>query len=102
MSALEVQFVALSECLVSPGHRLEMGKVSAACMHYNLFGSGKMLVGDGPPIELVPHTLIVVPANIPFRIEVAAEPGVKTPLKSVDGRTQTTMKDGVRRFIAGS
>jgi AraC-like DNA-binding protein len=102
MSTLEVRFVALSECLVSAGHLLELGGIQAPGIHYNLAGKGRIFIGDEPPIELVPHTLIIVPRNRPFRIEVASQRGNRAALKSVDGRLQTTTKDGVRRFVAGS
>jgi AraC-like DNA-binding protein len=102
MSTLEVRFVALSECLVSAGHALELGGIHAPGIHYNLAGQGRILIGDHPAIELLPHTLIIVPKNRPFRIEVAGHKGNSTALKSVDGRLQTATKDGVRRFAAGS
>jgi hypothetical protein len=67
MSTLEVNVVALSECLVRRGSRLEMGAASVTGLHYNLKGVGKMFVPGFPPIGLKPHTLIIVPANMPFR-----------------------------------
>src|ERR1700744_5185600 len=98
MSALEVRFVALSECLVSAGHLLELGGIHAPGIHYNVAGKGRIFICDDPPIDLLPHTLIIVPSNRPFRIEVAGQRGIREALKSVDGREQTTTKDGVRRF----
>jgi hypothetical protein len=38
LSTLEVRFVALSECLVSAGFRLEMGGVNAPGLHYTIAG----------------------------------------------------------------
>lgn len=101
LDALTVRFVALSECLVSPGHRLELGGVDAPGIHYNLAGSGKVVIGDTAPIALQPHTLIVVPAHCPFRIEVASGRADAPELKSVDGRSQTTSQNGIRKFVAG-
>jgi hypothetical protein len=102
MTTLDVKFVALSECLVSAGHRLEMGAAPAPGIHYNLTGTGRIYIGDEPAIDLVPHTLIVVPPGLPFRIEVSPASKDSTTLKVVDGRRQTSSKDGIRRFIAGS
>jgi len=102
MSSLDVKFVALSECLVSAGHRLEMGGAPAPGIHYNLVGAGRMFIGTDAPVDLVPHTLIIVPPNSPFRIEVAGAEGNRSRLKTVDGRSQTSSKEGIRRFIAGS
>jgi len=79
MSTLEVNAVALSECLVSGGGRLEMGAASFTGLHYNIKGTGKMFIPGFPPIELKPHALIILPANTPFRVETAARPGGLMP-----------------------
>src|ERR1700750_1616529 len=73
ISTLEVNFVGLSQCSVSRGYRLELGGAHAPGIHYNLFGHGKVYVGNKTPVELKPHTLIIVPRNCPLRIEVADE-----------------------------
>lgn len=54
---LDVRFVALAECLVSPGYRLTIGGNRAPGIHYNLVGSGRIYICDNPSIELHPHTL---------------------------------------------
>jgi AraC family transcriptional activator of mtrCDE len=102
MTTLDVKFVALSECLVSAGHRLEMVAAPAPGIHYNLTGTGRIHIGDEPALDLVPHTLIVVPPGLPFRIEAGPVRKDAATLKVVDGRRQTSSKDGIRRFIAGS
>lgn len=101
LDTLTVRFVALSECLVSPGHRLELGGVDAPGIHYNLAGTGKTFIGNSPPIELQPHTLIIVPCHRPFRIEAAAGRTGVAELTTVDGRRQTASHDGIRKFVAG-
>lgn len=101
MATLEVNVVALSECLVSPGYRLELSGVNAPGIHYNLAGIGKAFIGAASPIDLSPHTLIVVPPNSSFRIEVSADRGAGSPLKSVDGRQRTAGVGMLRRFVAG-
>jgi AraC-like DNA-binding protein len=101
MGTLEVHFVALSQCFVSPGYRLVMGGHNASGIHYNLTGMGKIFIGEAPPISIFPHTLIVVPPNSPFRIEVTDRPGESSSLKTVDGSQPTRITDGVRQFIAG-
>jgi AraC family transcriptional activator of mtrCDE len=101
MSTLEVNVVSLSECLVARGYRLEMGGAGIPAIHYNLQGTGRMFIGNGPPIELKPHTLVVVPPNSPFRIETAPPPGMTSTLRPIDGRMQTTTQGMIRRFVAG-
>jgi AraC-like DNA-binding protein len=100
IDTLTVHFVALSECLVSSGHRLELRGVNTPGIHYNLVGTGKMLIGDNPPIDVRPHTLIVVPSGCPVLIEVADRSGMLKS-KTVDGRSQTTSTDGIPKFVAG-
>jgi AraC family transcriptional activator of mtrCDE len=100
LGTLEVSFVALAECLVSHGYRLELGGVNAPGIHYNLAGVGRAVIGNREPISLMPHTLIVVPPNSPFRIEVEGSNGF-AGLRSVAGKPQTTSWGDVRRLTAG-
>ena len=102
VSILEVEFVGLAELLVSPGHRFDSVGGAAPGIHYNLFGSGKAFIGDHPPITLKPHTLVIVPANTPFRVEIAepGQPGLL--LRSVHCSTQPPPTGNtVRRFVVG-
>jgi hypothetical protein len=101
LSTLDVRFVALSECLVSAGFRLEMGGIDAPGIHYNIAGMGRIFISDDPPIDLWPHTLIVVPANSPFCIEVQSPRTGFASLTHVDGRRQTKSKGILRRYVAG-
>ena len=54
--ALEVDLVALTECLVSPGYRLSFGGSEVASVHYNLAGVGRIVVEGHEPVEVHPHT----------------------------------------------
>ena len=101
LSTLDVRFVALSECLVSAGFRLEMGGIDAPGIHYNIAGMGRIFISDDPPIDLWPHTLIVVPAKSPFRIEVQSARTGFASLTHVDGRRHTNSKGMLRRYVAG-
>jgi AraC-like DNA-binding protein len=101
LSTLEVRFVALSECVVSAGFRLEMGGIDAPGIHYNIAGMGRIFICDDPPIDLWPHTLIVVPANCPFRIEVRSPRAGFASLTRVDGRRQVRTTGMLRRYVAG-
>jgi hypothetical protein len=102
LSTLDVRFVALSECLVSAGFRLEMGGIDAPGIHYDIAGMGRIFIRDDPPIDLWPHTLIVVPANSPFRIEVRSPRTGFASLTHVDGQRHTRSKGMLRRYVAGA
>jgi AraC family transcriptional activator of mtrCDE len=99
LGALEVRFVALTECVVSPGYRLDIVGVDAPGIHYNLVGHGTMLIEGKAPIGLLPHTLVVVPPRSSFSLEATSD--VTVPLKTVDARLQPDRGGLVRRFVAG-
>jgi AraC-like DNA-binding protein len=101
LASLEVNFVALTECLVGTGYSLELGGVNAPGIHYNLVGNGRAVVDDLDPIPLMPHTLVVLPPNSLFRIEVEGSNGF-SGLLSVNGRTKNRSPDAVRRVTAGN
>lgn len=100
MTALEVQFVTLAQCSVSSGYALSLGGVHAPGIHYNLKGMGRIFIEDNPPIEVMPHTLIIVPNNAPFRIEVPDEEN-PTKFHLVNGKLPTPVSNNVLRFVAG-
>lgn len=80
MQALDIDVIALTELLVSHGHRAEMGMIDAPGIHYNLSGVGRMSINGGPKMPLSPHLLIIVPPNTPIMIEVDSGSG---PLKLI-------------------
>src|SRR5262249_6343526 len=101
MTTLDVNYLKLSECLISGGHRLQLGAIDIPGMHYNLAGSGRLVIGEMAPIELKPHTLVILPPGSPFRLEAANSRGQFTNLAHVDHKSQ--VKPGVlmQRIVAG-
>jgi AraC-like DNA-binding protein len=99
LETLDVNFVGLSECLVSKGYSLELGGVNAPGIHYNIVGTGRAVIGDREPVPLTPHTLIVLPPDSPFRIEVEGSQGF-TGLHSIKGEPRTPLSGTMRR-VAG-
>jgi AraC family transcriptional activator of mtrCDE len=102
MATLEVSFVTLTECLVSPGWRLELGGHDDPGIHYNLTGMGRMIVGNRPPIDLLPHTLVIVPAGEYFHIEAPVDGGSERTLRTVNGKSQTFVPGALHKFVAGA
>jgi AraC-like DNA-binding protein len=100
LDTLMVGFVRLSECLVGDGYRLELGGIDAPGLHYNISGSGRLVVGNEEPIELQPHRLIILPANTLFRIEVPSRRGSRATWKTVHGRSQVFADGAIRRYVA--
>src|SRR5690606_25280924 len=101
LSTVSVEFVRLTECLVSPGWRLNLGGTSVPGIHYNLSGRGRMVMEGHPTIELSPHTLVITPPNQYFHIEVPSEdPEVKVS-NALEGRWKSYPPGAIRRFVAG-
>jgi AraC family transcriptional activator of mtrCDE len=100
MTALDVEFVRLSECLVSRGWRLELGGPDAPGIHYNLAGTGRLSMSGHPAIDLYPHTLVVLPACAHFSIEVPPAPQRRRTIHTLNGREQKFPPDALRRYVA--
>ncbi|KAA0180279.1 AraC family transcriptional regulator [Cupriavidus gilardii] len=101
ISALNVEFVRVTECLVSPGWRLNLGGTSAPGLHYILSGHGRMVLEGHPAIELLPHTLVVTPPNQYFRVEVPSTYPESGIAHEMEGRWKPFPQGAVRRFVAG-
>jgi AraC-like DNA-binding protein len=103
LNTLIVRFAALSKCLVVSGHRLELGGVGdAPGIHYNLSGTGELLVKGLPAVGLRPHTLVIVPPNTPITLVAAARHEGDVQEDAVDGPSQDASEDGIRKFVAGN
>jgi AraC family transcriptional activator of mtrCDE len=101
ITTLEVDFVRLAECIVSPGWRLSLGPSDTPGIHYNLAGIGQMITEKWPPIPLSPHTLTILPAHTAFKIEVDCD-SIST-LETVASSQFPPFAPGkVRRLVAGN
>ena len=99
MSALEVEFIRLSECLVSRGWRLDLGGPNAPGLHYAIAGTGQLTVPGRKPIPLRAHTLVVLPAGQHFSVDVVAGPHAGA--RTINGREQQFPQGALRRYVAG-
>ncbi len=71
LSALTVNSVKLTESVVTPHSQLSLSPVDMPAIHYNLEGAGRMMIGDHPPIDLRPRTLVIVPRRQSVRIKTS-------------------------------
>jgi AraC family transcriptional activator of mtrCDE len=99
MATLDVDVIGLLECLVSPGWRLSFGSADAPAIHYNLSGTGRMVVDDLAAFPLVPHTLVITPARKRFHIEVD-DRKAKT-VNVMEAQWDPRFGDRVQQFVAG-
>jgi AraC family transcriptional regulator, activator of mtrCDE len=100
MTTLDADVIGLVECLVSPGWRLSFGSANAPAIHYNLSGTGRMVVGGFAAFPLVPHTLVITPAKEPFHIEVEDRTATTT-VNVVEAQWDPRFGGRVQRFVAG-
>lgn len=101
IAALDVQIVTLAECLVSPGYRLVMGGHPCPGIHYVLEGTGLMYLRHDAPVTVEPHTLIIVPPDCPFQLEVFDNDDLSGATETVKGADIVNVVDSVYRFTAG-
>ena len=103
MRMLDVNVVRLTECLISPGWRLSFPAEDMTGLHYNLAGHGRILVGDAPPIDLAPHTLVIVPPRKSFRFDVVPDDAKTPSLKTLDGAPPSDRSpQALTRIVAGA
>jgi AraC family transcriptional activator of mtrCDE len=102
IAVLDVQVVGLSECLVSPGYNLVLKGHDFPGIHYVLEGTALMYVRNDPPVKVEPHTLVILPPNCPFRLEVIDGDRQPGKTEAVNGADNVKLVDSINRFTAGS
>jgi DNA-binding NarL/FixJ family response regulator len=102
LSGLEVDFVRLIECLISPGWRLSVpGNAKVPGIHYCLAGTGRLLIGDDPPKAFTPHTLAILPSGRPFKIEARTDDSPGSLVGTVESGSYQVAPGEVSRYVAG-
>ena len=101
LTRLDVKFVDLAECHVSPGWRLSFTPSKMPALHYNLDGTGELVVGENAPIRLSPHMLIIVPAERPFHI-TASDPDDRVPMQKMVDLEAGERTSALARYVAGT
>jgi AraC family transcriptional regulator, activator of mtrCDE len=102
MTAFEVDFVRLTECLVSPGWSLKLEAADHPAIHYNLTGMGRMRIGREISITLAPHTLVILPRGTAFTLEalILDEPVNEDAV--VESKWTPAVAHQLRRLVAGT
>jgi AraC family transcriptional activator of mtrCDE len=103
MAMLEVDVIALTECLVSRNWQLTFPASKTVGIHYSLQGAGQLRVGTGPAIPLTPHTLVITPPRQSFRIDAATSQGATPRAGVLEARWESDGGTGAgKRISAGS
>jgi AraC family transcriptional regulator, activator of mtrCDE len=103
---LEVQVIALSECLIGPGFALDLDGSGTPHFCYLLEGDGQMYTPYDMPVEIGPHTLIIVPPHCPFKFQAASPPPlqpepVRDALRPARAQAAAFMLCGTFRCLCG-
>jgi AraC family transcriptional activator of mtrCDE len=101
LSTLDVNFVRLTECLVSPGWRLSFPPHELPAVHYTLQGSGRFAVGQAFVVDIEPHSLIIVPPGRAYRIDSMVEHSPVGTLEYDRSKWPIVPPGEVRRITAG-
>lgn len=101
ISSLDVAVVQLLECVIVKGWTLQLTGPKYAGLHYSLTVRGVLLLEGFEAVALRPHTLVVVPPGLDFRIQVPGEHEATHELKMQDNRAPAPVTDGLRRHTAG-
>jgi AraC-like DNA-binding protein len=73
MSSLAVEAVSLAACAVGERWRISLAASDLPIIIYGGAGNGRVSIGGQPPIDLKPHTLVIVPQGQSVSVEMSAE-----------------------------
>ena len=96
---MDVQVIALSECVLGPGSAIDLGKRDTPSFHYLREGGGRLYTPDALPAEIGPQTLIIVPPGCPFRFETSSPQEPQGPDRTGTG---AFLSCGIFRSLFGN
>jgi AraC family transcriptional activator of mtrCDE len=100
MAALTVDFVKLTEYALGPGRQQIFAAMDVATIHYNVAGTGRMIVGSHSRIDLAPHTLVIVPGG--ESLQISSLNGRETPTtRTMESAQPRSDESAPQRIIAG-
>ncbi|WP_290985773.1 AraC family transcriptional regulator [Hyphomicrobium sp.] len=71
MIGIDVQMGGLAHCIINPGWQLAFTAGRKTAIHYVVRGYGTMRIAGFPPIDLTPHSMVIVPSMLPVRVEIS-------------------------------
>jgi AraC-like DNA-binding protein len=72
LAVLDIGVTHFTTCDIRDGWGLRFDACRTASLHYCLEGMGALAVHGAPPIELEPHTFVLLPPRVTYRLESAA------------------------------
>lgn len=77
LAALDVGVINFTACDVREGWAVSFDPCRTASLHYCLAGSGSLVIGNDGTISLEPHTFVLLPPGVPYRMQG----GCSSPLR---------------------
>ncbi len=72
LAVLDIGVTHFTTCDIRDGWGLRFDACKAASLHYCLDGVGALAVQRAPPIRLEPHTFVLLPPGVAYRLESAS------------------------------
>ena len=77
LAALDIGVTHFTVCDIRDGWGMRLDACQSASLHYCLEGRGTLTVHGSPPIQLEPHTFVLLPSGIAYRIESASHESIQ-------------------------
>jgi AraC-like DNA-binding protein len=72
LAALDIGVTHFTVCDIRNGWGMRLDAGKTASLHYSLEGVGTLTVHGSPPVQLEPHTFVLLPPGVAYRIESAS------------------------------
>lgn len=101
---IDVQVIALSECILGPGFTLDLIGRETPSFHYIREGHGRLYGPNKIPVEIGPQTLIIVPPKCAFKFELTSANGSEIEESRDFNQTEARaiMLCGIFRSLCGN
>ena len=77
LAALDIGVTHFTVCDIRDGWGVHLDGCKMASLHYCLSGVGTLAVHGATPIRLEPHTFVLLPPRVAYRLESASRKGVR-------------------------
>ena len=101
MATMEVASAQLSECVLGVGARVHIEKANVPTIHYGLTGSGTIIIEGEPEVEVVRHTLVVVPAHRSIDIIASGSKAAQCRFAAAGTKNHSFVPGGMDRYEIG-
>lgn len=77
LAALDIGVTHFMVCDIRDGWGIRLEACKTASLHYCQAGIGRLVIHDALPVQLEPHTFVLLPPGVEYRIESASSKSVQ-------------------------